>query len=117
MTAKDDNAGSVQLPAEITAHLDGLREIAGKYAVRSVAVVGSAAHGSHGSFAADRSDLDLLVDFGEFQPGLAKRALGFQRDAEALFGRRVDVLSVHGIRAAHWRAIHDATKVPVYAAA
>jgi predicted nucleotidyltransferase len=114
MTAKDDNAGSVQLPAEITAHLDGLREIAAKYAVRSVAVVGSAAHGC---FTPAQSDLDLLVDFGEFQPGLAKRALGFQRDAEALFGRRVDVLSVHGIRAAHWRAIHDATKVPVYAAA
>jgi predicted nucleotidyltransferase len=70
-----------------------------------------------GNFSSDRSDLDLLVDFGEYQPGLARRALAFHREVEQLFQCRVDVLSVHGLRSPHWRALHDAQKVPVYAAA
>lgn len=103
-----------RLPDAIADRLPALRELARRYDLRSVAVVGSAATGG---FAPDRSDLDLLVDFGEYQPGLAHRAVDFHRETEALFGRRVDILSVHGIRSPYWKAVHDAGKVPVYAAA
>ena len=102
------------LPSAIREGIARLPGIAQRHGVRTVAIVGSAAVGN---FSSDRSDLDLLVDFGEYQPGLARRALGFHREVEQLFQCRVDVLSVHGLRSPHWRALHDAQKVPVYAAA
>jgi hypothetical protein len=114
MPAHSDHPAERHLPDSIASRLPALREIARKHGVRSIAVVGSAAAGG---FTPDRSDLDLLVDFGEYQPGLARRAIDFHRETETLFGRRVDILSVHGIRSPHWRALHEACKVPVYAAA
>jgi predicted nucleotidyltransferase len=102
------------LPNEIVQHIPELRSLAVRYGLRSVAIIGSAASGS---FDPSRSDLDLLVDFGEYSNGLARRALGFYRDAQRLFGRRVDVVSVQGIKSQTWREIHDSMKVPVYVAA
>ncbi len=102
------------LPAEISVHLPALRELAQRYGVHSVAVVGSAATGD---FDPMRSDLDLLVDFGEYTDNLGRRAVHFYLDAQDLFGRRVDVISTHGIRNPTWRAIHEAIQVPIYVAA
>jgi predicted nucleotidyltransferase len=114
VTQPIDNSRSRLLPNAVASHLAELCEIAGRYGIRSVTVIGSAATGA---FSPDRSDLDLLVDFGDYRPGLAKRAIGFHREVELLFGRRVDVVSTHGLRSPHWKAIHEANKVPVYAAA
>jgi predicted nucleotidyltransferase len=104
----------VPLHPSIASRLESLREIAARYGLRSVSVVGSAVTGE---FEPARSDLDLLVDFGEYSPDLGRRATGFHRDVEALFGRRVDVISVHGLRSRRWREIHAEHGMPVYAAA
>ena len=103
----------IALPNEIVQHIPELRSLAVRYGLRSVAIIGSAASGS---FDPSRSDLDLLVDFGEYSNGLARRALGFYRDAQRLFGRRFDVVSVQGIKSQPWRGIPDSMKVPIFVA-
>ena len=102
------------LHPDISSRLDALRTLSARYGLRSVAVTGSAVNGA---FDPSRSDLDLLVDFGDYSPDLGRRATGFHREAESLFGRRVDVISVHGLRSRRWREIHASQGVPVYAAA
>lgn len=104
----------VPLDPHIACQLEPLRELARRYGLRSVSVVGSAVTGG---FEPARSDLDLLVDFGDYAPDLGRRATGFHRDVEALFGRRVDLISVHGLRSRRWREIHASNGMPVYAAA
>ncbi len=102
------------LPTTIASKLPELSAIAAAHGLRAVWVVGSAARGD---FDPVRSDVDLLVDLGEFSPGIARRAISFHAEAEALLGRHVDLISIHGIRNPSWRAIHEATRIPVYAAA
>ena len=104
----------VPLDPHIACQLEPLRELARRYGLRSVSVVGSAVTGA---LEPARSDLDLLVDFGDYAPDLGRRATGFHRDVEALFGRRVDLISVHGLRSRRWREIHASNGMPVYAAA
>ncbi len=102
------------LPREIAEHLPQIRALAVRYDLRSVAIIGSAASGG---FDPDRSDLDLLVDFGEYTDDLARRATGFWNEVRGLLGRSVDVVSVHGIRSDAWRRIHAEQQIPVYVAA
>jgi predicted nucleotidyltransferase len=103
-----------RVPAFVRDSIAELRSVAKEHGVRSVALIGSAARGT---FDPSRSDLDLLVDFGEFTPDLGRRALAFYREVQALFRCRVDVVSVHGVRSAAWRSIHAQSQVPLYAAA
>jgi predicted nucleotidyltransferase len=104
----------VPLHPDISARLDALRTLAARYGLRSVAVIGSAVNNA---FDPERSDLDLLVDFGDYSPDLGRRATGFHRNVESLFARRVDLISVHGLRSRRWREIHAEQGIPVYAAA
>ena len=104
----------MDLPPEISAHIPALCSLAQRYGLHSVSIVGSVAAGE---FDPARSDLDLLVDFGEYTDNLGMRAVHFYLDAQQLFGRRVDVISVNGIRNPRWRAIYEATQVPIYVAA
>jgi hypothetical protein len=105
---------SMNLPAEISNHLDELRVLAVDCGIRSVSIIGSACTDA---FDPIRSDLDLLVDFGDYTDDLGARMLRFSADTQRIFGRHVDVMSQHGIRNKTWQAIHEACQVPVYAAA
>ncbi len=94
-------------------------EIAGlcrRYAVRRLAVFGSAARGS--DFDAGRSDTDFLVEF-EPAPGLAtlERYLGLADDLEHLLGCRVDLVDRDAIDASRNYILHRqilAGAEPVY---
>lgn len=67
--------------------------IADKYGARRVRVFGSVARGE----ADDASDIDFLV---ELEPGRSLFDLGgLQFELEALFGRRVDVVTERGLKA------------------
>lgn len=44
----------------------------------------------------ESSDIDVLVDLGEYEPGVAKRYLDFADDLEALLGRSVDLVTTGG---------------------
>ncbi len=104
----------VRPPEVIVSRFPELASIAAAHGLRGVWLVGSAARGD---FNPNTSDVDLLVDFGDYEPGIARRAVAFHLAAEKLMGRRVDLISVHGIRNPTWVAIHEAIRIPVYAAA
>ena len=40
----------------------------------------------------------------------------FYRAVQELFGRRVDVISTHGLRNPIWCQIHSELQIPIYAA-
>jgi predicted nucleotidyltransferase len=85
-----------------------------KYHVRRLDVFGSAARDD---FDEQSSDVDLLVDFEEMP--YAERAdayLGLLTDAEALFGRRVDLVEVGAVRNPYLRHGIEASRQLLYAA-
>jgi predicted nucleotidyltransferase len=65
-----------------------------KYGVRSLWVFGSAATGS---FNPDTSDVDFLVDLGDYSSDYASRFFTLRRELESLAGRPVDLVSIGGI--------------------
>jgi uncharacterized protein len=82
-----------------------------QYDVRKLDLFGSAAKGT---FKADSSDLDCVVDLREYERGFAKRYFAFCDALEALFGRSVDVITVRQIQNPYFRAEVNATREPVY---
>ena len=61
-----------------------------EYGVKQLEIFGSAATGD---FNPETSDLDFIVEFLDYGPGISKRFLGFADAIEALFGRSADFLS------------------------
>ena len=94
--------------------LEALNDLCRKYDVRRLDLFGSAARED---FNAQTSDLDFLVEFGNFTvENAADRFLGLLVDLEDLFGRRIDLVSATAIRNPYFRQVLDTTKVPLYAA-
>lgn len=78
----------------IETHRSALRSLAQTRGVTNVRVFGSMARGD----ADDHSDVDLLVTLA---PGVSGLALGgLLMDAQALLGRRVDVVTEQGLHPA-----------------
>jgi hypothetical protein len=74
-------------------------------------VFGSAATGAF----RDGSDLDFVATFSDTTPGTyADRYLDFAEALEALFGRKVDLLTERAIRNPYFRRSVDATRQVVY---
>ena len=65
-------------------------ELCERFGVRRLALFGSAATGT---FDPAASDLDFVVDFLDWGPGIFKRFFGFIVALEHLFGRRVDMVT------------------------
>lgn len=84
-----------------------------KYGVTSLDLFGS---GASDSWNPDRSDLDFLVTFSSMPGrGIGDRYLGLAEELEALFGRKVDIITPGAIRNPYFRREVDATRTPVYA--
>ncbi len=83
-----------------------------RYGVQRLDLFGSAAKGT---FDPATSDLDFLVDLGEYGPDVARRYLGVAEELEALFGRSVDLLTVRSVRSAYFIAELEASRQFVYA--
>ena len=90
---------------------DVLAELCRRYGVRRLDVFGSAATGA---FREEESDLDFVVDFADRSPGYADRYLAFAEALEALFGRKVDLLTERAIRNPSFRRAVEATRQTVY---
>ncbi len=95
--------------------VEQLRAIAKRRHVRRLAVFGSALTDE---FDPDRSDIDLVVEFGELPQGQRADAyFSLLADLESLFGRPVDLVERAALRNPFIRESVDATQVVVYDAA
>lgn len=96
-------------------HRAALADLSRKHGVQRLAVFGSAARGD---FDPSRSDVDLLAEFIDpLAPGYADRFLDFALAAEALLGRKVDVLTTRSVRNPILRRHIEKDMVEIYAAA
>lgn len=81
-----------------------------QYGVDRLDVFGSAALGNF----RDDSDLDFIAEFGGERTGIADRYLNFAEALEAIFGRRVDLLTERSIRNPIFRRAVDRQRQRVY---
>jgi predicted nucleotidyltransferase len=80
--------------------------------VRRLEIFGSAVNGN---FNPETSDLDFLVEFeNSNQPGIGRRYLDLADSLEALFDRKVDLVTVGSVKNPYFRANLEATKELVY---
>ena len=98
----------------IEQHRAALLALCRKYDVRRLDVIGSALRDD---FNLDRSDLDFVVEFNNFNiDNAADRYLGLMIDLEDLFGRKIDLVSYPAIRNPYFKQVVDRTRVTLYAA-
>jgi uncharacterized protein len=91
---------------------DEIAELCRRFGVRRLDLFGSAADGR---FDEATSDLDFVADFADTDvPGYAFRFIDFAEALEALFGRRVDVVTERSIKRPRFRASVAAQRQPVY---
>jgi uncharacterized protein len=90
------------LPALLSNKLEPLRALCGHYGVERLELFGSAARGE---FDPTSSDLDFIVQMnGSREPGYARRFYEFAEAIEALYGRRVDLLTELMIKNPYFKA-------------
>jgi len=91
---------------------DRIAEHCHRLNVRRLDVFGSAANGN---FVPERSDIDFLVEFGEHEHlDLFDQYFDLVNSLEALFNRKVDLVTVGSVTKPRFRANLEATKEPVY---
>lgn len=101
-----------KLREELNAKHAAIVELCRKYAVASLEVFGSGTRDDWGPL----SDIDFLVTLKPLpNGGLADRLLGLAEELEALFGRRVELITPRSIRNPYFRHNVEATRAPVYA--
>jgi predicted nucleotidyltransferase len=96
--------------------IDLVAEIAAlcrRFNIQRLDLFGSAATGD---FNPATSDLDFVVDLGEYEAGVAGRYLDFIAAVEDLFGRAVDMVTDDSIRNPYFREAVDEQSVNLYEA-
>ena len=84
-----------------------------RHRIRRLYLFGSA---TTDAFDAETSDLDFLVDLGEYDDDVARRYVDLANGLEALLGRDVDLVSVGGLTKPRFREEVERTRVLVYEA-
>jgi predicted nucleotidyltransferase len=92
---------------------EAIVELCERFRVRRLSVFGSAAKGT---FDPATSDVDFLVDLGDYDDRVAKRFMGFIVALEDLMGRRIDVVT-EPVTKSWLREEVDMTKVTIYESA
>lgn len=82
-----------------------------EYGVRRLALFGSAAKGT---WREGSSDLDFLVDIGDYENRVDRRFMGFLAGLERLFGDNFDVVSEPPAKSKEFRAELQRTAVILY---
>jgi len=82
-----------------------------RFGIRGLHLFGS---GATGAFDPEHSDLDFIVDLGEYERGVAKRYFAFCEQLEELVQRPVDVITVRQIANPYFRAEVNATRELIY---
>lgn len=79
------------LPTILTDRLDEIAAVCREYGVRRLYVFGSAVQGT---FDPATSDLDFMVDLGEYEPEIARRYVRFYESLRAVVNRDIDLITV-----------------------
>ena len=95
----------------ISQHRSELDRLCRESGVRRLDLFGSAATGN---FDTTTSDLDFIVTFADTTAGYADRYLAFAEALEAMFGRRVDLLTERAIRNPIFRRSVERTRECIY---
>jgi len=83
-----------------------------QYGVRRLAVFGSAAKGT---FDPERSDIDFLVDLGEYDDRVGRRYMRLIIGFGDLLGRRADVVTVRAVKSGWFTRDLDETAQTIHA--
>lgn len=92
---------------------DEIAELCRKHRVRALWVFGSVVTGS---FDPETSDLDFLIDLGDYTKDYADRFFSMRRGLVDIFLRDVDLLSVGGLgdNSDRFRQKLEATRIAIY---
>ena len=98
----------------VESRLTAIAELCRRHHVRKLELFGSAATGS---FDANSSDIDFLVEFlPEATHGFSGDYFGLKFDLEELFGREVDLVMTGAARNPYFLRAISGTRTQVYAA-
>ena len=95
----------------IEQHKKELLALCKRYGVRKLDLFGS---GATGTFDSATSDLDFVVDFLDYGPGIARRFFDFTTAVEELFGRSSDFVFDSEMKNPYFRAMVNANREPLY---
>lgn len=98
----------IDLVASKRAEIEALCE---EYGVRRLALFGSAVKGS---WNAETSDLDFLVDIGDYNDRVARRFMGFLAGLDRMFDGNIDIVSEPAIKSDDFRRELQRTAVTLY---
>lgn len=101
----------VTMIALVADNRDEIGKLCRRFGIRRLDVFGSAATGT---FDPETSDIDFVVDLGEYEPGVADRFLDFAEALEHLLGRKVDLITEDSIRNPYLRRSIDQSRKRVY---
>jgi uncharacterized protein len=99
--------------ALITDNLDAIAKICDQHGFQKLKVFGSAATGC---FEPQTSDIDLVVDFTDYGPGIADRFFCFSEAIESLMSRPVDLVFARELTNPFFREAVNETRVTIYEA-
>jgi uncharacterized protein len=97
----------------ITDNREAIVALCKQFGIRKLEVFGSAATGA---FDPETSDVDLLVDLGGYEQGVAKRYLRFAEALEHLLGRHVDLVTEDSITNPYFRQSVNQSREMVFEA-
>lgn len=97
----------------IADNLDAIAAICRTFRIQKLDLFGSAATGD---FDPASSDIDFIVDLGGYDEDVIERYFGLIWDLEALFGRRVEVITEAQITNPYFREAVEEQRTPVYEA-
>ncbi len=97
--------------ALISDNLEAIATLCREYRIIKLDLFGSA---SSGAFDPETSDVDLIADLGEYERGVSNRFFRFADALEALFGRKVDLLTESMIRNPYFRQAVEEQRVNLY---
>lgn len=92
---------------------DEIKALCERFGIRRLDIFGS---GATGHFADESSDLDFIVDLGEYDATVADRYLDFGAALEQLFRRPVDLITERAIRNPYFKASVESQRETIYAA-
>lgn len=98
----------IEVVARRRTELEALCE---EHGVRRLALFGSAVKGT---WREGTSDLDFLVDIGDYTNRVGRRFMGFVAGLERMFGDDFDVVSDAAVKSEGFRAELDRTAVTLY---
>ena len=97
--------------ALISDNLEEIRALCRKHRIARLDLFGSAAKGT---FDPATSDLDFLVDLGEYDSTALDRYLALADDLETLFARPVDLMTVESLKNPYLIDSLNRSKAPLY---